>query len=298
MYLKPRLVNHIQGDDSKYIVCYNRNKPKYSTLKPVSITYGSRHQMNIYPLMIYTMGIFEIIKDGMKIKFSRKSPRKPLTMLKALIALGGKNVLSLKISNELWPDADGIAAHNAFTTTLRRLRQLIGIDKAIVLQEGCLSLDPRYCWVDIWEFRTLLDQIDETAIERDKDRYVTTLEKAIRMYRGDFLMNDTIEQWAVSIRENLRTKYIRSILKLGRHWETAGQYEEAMVYYNKGLEVYDLVEDLYQRLMICNFRIGCNADVIGVYKKLEKVLSAAAGIVPSQKTKQIFESLVLKNKIL
>jgi LuxR family maltose regulon positive regulatory protein len=45
-----------------------------------------------WPLKIFTLGRFEPIKDGKLLQFSGKVQKKPLSMLKALIALGGKEV--------------------------------------------------------------------------------------------------------------------------------------------------------------------------------------------------------------
>ncbi len=78
---------------------------------------------------------------------------------------------------------------------------------------------------------------------------------------------------------------------MGSHWEEAGQFEKAIDCYNKGLDVYDLAEEFYQKLMICYHRAGYNAEALGVYKRLKKVLSSTSEITPSLKTEQIFKSL-------
>ncbi|ODS33379.1 MAG: ATP dependent transcriptional activator [Candidatus Scalindua rubra] len=255
-----------------------------------------------WPLKIYTLGRLSLFKDGKLIQFSRKVPQKPIALLKALIALGAKDasrvasgaVSESKIRDVLWPDAEGDASYNTLTTNLNRLRQVIGIEKAILFQKGRIELNPRYCWVDIWSFERLLDQAYSTKRDGDKKKHVQLLEKAVEMYHGDFLDGEEEEFWTISPSERLRNKFIRCLSKLGSYREENRQFEKAIDYYNKGIEVYDLAEELYQRLIICYYRIGCNADVVGVYKRLEKVLSAASGITPSQKTKQIFKRLLYK----
>jgi LuxR family transcriptional regulator, maltose regulon positive regulatory protein len=244
-----------------------------------------------WPLRIHTLGRFEIVKDEKLVQFSRKAPRKPLAMLKVSIAFGGNEVSETRISDALWPEADGDAAHHAFTTNLSRLRQLTGIEKAITLQEGRLSIDPRYCWIDIWAFERLFDQAEEAAGGGRNDKCGQIIEEAIGMYRGNFLAGDIEEPWAISTRERLRSKFIKCLSKLGSHWEEAGEFEKAIDCYNKGLEVYDLAEEFYQKLMICYHRIGRDAEAIGVYKRLKKILSSTTGINPSPKTEQIFKSL-------
>jgi LuxR family maltose regulon positive regulatory protein len=52
-----------------------------------------------WPLKIYTLGRFELLKDGKPIRFSRKARQKPLALLKALIAFGGKGIRADQIED-------------------------------------------------------------------------------------------------------------------------------------------------------------------------------------------------------
>ncbi|NVM20375.1 MAG: hypothetical protein HWN68_01160 [Desulfobacterales bacterium] len=71
-----------------------------------------------WPLKIYTMGRFGLIRDGKPIRFSGKAQQKPLSVLKALIAFGGREVKKERIADALWPEAHGDMAHQSFATTL------------------------------------------------------------------------------------------------------------------------------------------------------------------------------------
>ena len=110
-------------------------------------------------LKIRTLGDFSIEKAGVPVTFGAASHRKPLDMLKALIAFGGENVREEDISDILWPDAEGDAAHSAFTTTLSRLRKLIG-DDAIVVKGRRVGLDPHNCWTDVRAFDFLMGRLE------------------------------------------------------------------------------------------------------------------------------------------
>ncbi|MBI5874874.1 MAG: hypothetical protein HZB81_03350 [Deltaproteobacteria bacterium] len=100
-----------------------------------------------YPVKIYTLGKFEIWIDGKPVEFSGKVQKKPLEMLKAIIAFGGEDVPVEKIADKLWPDVDGDMAHNNFKMTLSRLRKLL-CDRCIEMNGGMVSLNPRMVWVD------------------------------------------------------------------------------------------------------------------------------------------------------
>ena len=56
-----------------------------------------------WPLKIFSLGRFELLKDGQPVQFNRKVQKKPLLMLKALIALGGRNIDEERLTDILGP---------------------------------------------------------------------------------------------------------------------------------------------------------------------------------------------------
>jgi len=251
-----------------------------------------------WPLKIFTLGRFELIKDGNPVQFSGKVQKKPLSMLKALIAFGGRKVREEQIADLLWPESDGDIAHQSFEIALHRLRQLIGHHKAVQLQEGCLTLDPRYCWIDIWAFEGLVEKVDATWIEERKgmDMAETTqlIQKALDIYQGVFLPKETFEPWTDSLRERLRNKFLRCVEKLGHYWEKSGQWEKAVECYERGLEVDELIEEFYRHLMVSYQKLDQATKALSVYNRCKKTLSSALGIEPSAKTQAIYRQLLLR----
>ncbi len=250
-----------------------------------------------WPLKVYTLERFALLKDDKPIQFSRKSHPKPLYMLKALIALGGRDVREEQIADLLWPEAEGDVAHNAFTTTLSRLRQLLGIEKAIRFQEGKITLDPRYCWVDAWAFERIVGQAESLwrkDIEDATAEAVRLSEKAINIYRGHFLAADKEHPWTFSYRERLRSKFLSLISKLGDYLERTGQFEKAVDNYREALEVDDLTELFYQNLMVCYQQLGQKAEAVKIYERCRNTLSSVLGIEPSPKTEVIYKALLLE----
>lgn len=92
---------------------------------------------------VYTLGGFRLVgRQPEMTRRSRKTPQKPLAMLKLLIADGAQEVSESRLADGLWPAAQSDAAYEACTTTLYRLRRLLGQeDRAITLHEGRLSLE-------------------------------------------------------------------------------------------------------------------------------------------------------------
>jgi DNA-binding SARP family transcriptional activator len=237
-----------------------------------------------WPTRIFTLGRFEILVEDKPIDTTRLQ-KKPLSLLKALIALGGERVREESLSELLWPDAEGDAAHTSFRTTLFRLRRSLGSDEAILFHEGQVSLDPRRVWVDTSAFRQL-----STQMEHRKDDASTLAIRAVELYRGDFLPGEE-EHWVLSLRARMRDRFLRLIVALGGELEKEGRWDEACASYRTALDVDDLAEQLYQRLMICYTRLGDKAAAISVYTSLRNTLKVRLDAEPSVKTEAIYRQV-------
>lgn len=222
-----------------------------------------------WPLKIYTLGRFSVVINGKTIKFSRRAQQKPLSMLKVIIALGGRKIREDLISDALWPDADGDIAHQSFATTLHRLRKLIGHHETIEVQNKLVSLNARMCWVDSWVFERICGQADEVWTRGPKfSREAAAItQQAISLYHGSFLGSESWRPWILPLREKLQSKFIRSIRNLARYHQDRKEWKEAINYYIKGLEVDNLSEDLYRGLMKCYHDIGLCSKALSTYNR-------------------------------
>lgn len=240
-----------------------------------------------YPIKIYTLNRFGIIKDNQPLRPSGKVQQ----FIKALVALGGRDVHEETLSNALWPDAEGDAAHQSFATTLHRVRKLIG-SEAIQLRQNLVSLDPCYCWIDIWSFKRTLSEIEKEMVHDNKALLKLT-ERAIKLYQGPFLGADENSPWMLSTREQLSHKFLRILTSVADTFCQTNECAQALGCYQKGLEIDDLSENVYQGLMRCHSCSGNKAEGLAVYQRCREKLKATFGIEPSQETERLH--LALKN---
>jgi LuxR family maltose regulon positive regulatory protein len=236
-----------------------------------------------WPLKVYTLGRFALLIDGKPARSSRKVQQKPLAVLRALIALGGTEVREDEIMDYLWPEADGDMAQQSLASALHRLRQLLGGEKIIQRQEGKLTLNDRFCWVDAWAFEATLEQAEGLWKKEQGENSVQLLKKAMQMYKGPFLAREKEQPWTLSMRERLRSKFLRNVEKLGHYWRQSNQWEKALDCYLKGLDVDDLAEEFYLGVMICYHQLGRKNDAMEAYKRYRRILSSVPGLQPSSR---------------
>ena len=253
-----------------------------------------------WPLKVYTLGRFEILRDDKHLALSAKTQKKPLELLKSLISFGGENVMEEQLTDSLWPDADGDLAHRSFNTTLHRLRKLIGIDSALQLRSGRLSLIQKYCWLDTRAFEAICAEIEDASKAdgngkiREGNVIRHLFDKAVRLYTGHFLASDTDLPYTSSTREHLRNRFLGIIEKAGERCCALGQWDGAIEYYSKGIETDNLAELCYQGLIICYQKLGQETKAIEIYNRCKTAISESLGLSPSTKTEELFASLIKK----
>lgn len=250
-----------------------------------------------WQLKIYTLGRFGLVRDGVPIHFSGKVPHKPLELLKALIAFGGRGVSEERLIDRLWPNTEGGYAIQAFSAALHRLRSLLGDNRFIQRQDRRITLDDSFCWVDAWAFERLSKQAQSRMQQGDSGQSsaLQMAHLAIAHYTGHFLPADGDQQWTISMRERLRDKMLNLISMVGRYWEEVTNWHTALAIYQKGLETDDLYEEFYQRQMICHGQLGNHGEVASVYQRC-RITLATLGIKPSPRTNTVYEAAISPTK--
>ena len=250
---------------------------------------------NPLPVRISTLGQFSVEIDGNPLRAGTKAQRKPMELLKVLVALGGDGVSVETLCESIWPESDGDKAYNNLNTTLTRLRKLIGRE-VLHLQDGRLSLDSHSCRVDAREFTRLLTLASQAINAGNGKAAWEHLEGAISLYQGPFLEGEFDPPEILSAREKLHSQFVRHVKELGEFFLQNGHTGKAISLYRKGLEVDDLCEEFYQNLMDCYRRQGRLAEGIAVYQRCRQTLQARMEVEPSPGTEQAHQSLLADDK--
>ena len=246
-----------------------------------------------WPVKVYTLGRFSILLDDQPLAVGRRSQHgKPLALLKALIAHGGRNVAQTDLTEALWPEADGDAARQAFDTTLHRLRKLLGEDAAI-LADGHLTLDPKRVWVDLWSVERILSKLDQAlkTTTPSTESVCAMAEKLFGLYPGPFLREESDAAWTLGPRERLHARLVALLGDLGRCWERGADWERAVSCYQQGIKVDPLVEPFYQRLMLSYQTLGRRAEALSTYRRCREALNTHLQILPSPATEAIHQQI-------
>lgn len=252
------------------------------------------HRVEHWPwaVKIYTLEKFIVLIDSNPLLFQGKVQKRPLDLLKAVISYGVVDVRVDKIIDSLWGGVDGDMGHSSFSTTLNRLRALLVHKEAIQVKDGKISLNHQLCWIDTMAFRRALEEAEELAKKNNVKEAVALYEKGLSFYKGHFLTGDDNKSWIISHRERLKNIFILHIAKLGTLYEHEQKYGKAIACYEKGLEVDNLEEKFYQRLMLCHHHRGHKMDCVKTYQRCQESLATTLGVEPSSETQKLYEKIM------
>jgi LuxR family maltose regulon positive regulatory protein len=240
-----------------------------------------------YPIKIYALGRFAVLLDGEPLRFTSKAQKKPLELLKALIAFGGRAVREEVLAEALWPEAEGDAAAQALATTLHRLRKLLGAE-TLQRQEGHLTLDTQHCWVDVWMLERSLGTLEKALSAGEPEALRGCTENLFHLYRGAFLEAESEAPWMLGPREHLRGKLLRALEAAGDVLAQNGYRPHAITCYEKALEIEPLAEELYRAIMRCHLSQGHRAEAICAYRRCRRILSTELSLTPSPETEALY----------
>ncbi|GAB6057903.1 BTAD domain-containing putative transcriptional regulator [Desulfonatronum parangueonense] len=259
---------------------------------------------------IHMLGRFELLRDGKVVQFVGKVQRRPLDLLKLLAAVGESGAGEEEVCDLLWPDSDGDRAHSSLTTTLSRLRGLLGCNEAIIVSNTRIYLNPHLCWVDTWTFSHLckcIRQLEERlgmvpkleGMDGDTLQLFLLAQEALDMYRGHFLPADVAFPWTISFRDCLRSKYFELIATIGDILEHSEDWNAARRCYQQALEMDSLHEDFYARLINCLQNLDRSGEARMIFLRYKERLKTELDMdVTPEFKKMAFELGLTDSRIL
>jgi LuxR family transcriptional regulator, maltose regulon positive regulatory protein len=180
-----------------------------------------------WPFKIRTLGGLQLEIDQKLVKFNGKMQHRPLSLLKYLVAHGGRNIPAMRLQDDLWPDLDGDRAAIAFKSALHRLRKMLGDHQVIVSSTGCISLDERLCWVDLWCLEDVAAQLEKTLEQPDSVSATQGLAQCLlNTYRGPFLPEEDAP-WALHAQRMWEGRFIDLVERFTRIHANTGCEENA-----------------------------------------------------------------------
>lgn len=259
---------------------------------PAGVGIHARH-----PLWIRFFGPFELYRGGEVVPLPQSG--KPLAILKYLLAHRSSPVSQDFLMCWLWPESGLKRARWSLNSATRTVRRFLcgGVSSAtspgyVVFTGGYYRLSHAVqISSDVDEFEIRYEHGRRLKHTRRMPEAVAEYEKAVELYRDDYLIEDLYEDWTMIERERLANTYVDVLCRLAGYYTDTRQYQRSVQTCYRMLKKDHCREDGYRLLMRCYDRMGLRGQALRQYRLCEKALRQTHGLAPSAQTRALFNSI-------
>ena len=244
-------------------------------------------------LEVKLFGAFSAVYEKKPLSFGKNSATKVIKLLQILFYHKESGITREKLLEDLYGREELTDAANNLRVTVHRLKKVltnaglpegdyISIKKSVYKWESPVEVK-----VDALEMERLISEAENTEDEKLKIRM---LEDACRMYVGDFLANNSGDEWVIVEAVRYKKLYSKALHQVCE-WKIAHEeYDDVLNLCSVASELYPF--DEWQAYKIdCFIAMNRYKDAMKEYEETAHMLGEELGISPSVHMLQQFELL-------
>ncbi|MGH3090475.1 MAG: AfsR/SARP family transcriptional regulator [Rubrobacteraceae bacterium] len=270
-------------------------RPDGSVVGTLSEGENGRDQRTGQPrLRVRFFGSFELSRDGEPVRLGHNG--RALAILKYLLANRSRPVSQDYLMDWLWPESNLKHARWSLNSAIYALRRTLG---------GCLGSprdtvpfeNGRYRLSSRLRISTDADEFDARfkrgrSLQKVGRAPDAEYERAVALYRDDYLVEDLYEEWTEIERGRLMDAYTEMLGSLAIHHMERGEYRESVDLCYRILEK-DLCCERTHRLLMESFaRLGQRGRALRQYGMCERSLARQWGAEPSPETRATYSKVL------
>ena len=242
----------------------------------------------------FMLGPFHLILQGNII--SKWPSRKGKSMLAYLLYNRRHKNMKDVLMEKFWPDVEAESARNSLNVAMCGLRKLFKqIDPTteyIQYKDDGYFVNPEIdMQLDIERFMRYLQQGQQLERSEGTGAALEDYERAIDIYKGDFLSDELYDDWSFPIRESVRESFLFILDRMSDFYCTVGDYARASTLCETILTKDGCREVIHRRLMHCYYHVGLRAKAIKQFHKCEEALKSDLDVIPSRQTLHLYEKI-------
>jgi DNA-binding SARP family transcriptional activator len=237
-------------------------------------------------LRVNFFGSFELLWDGEVVSLERNV--KAIAILKYLLAHRARPIPQDFLMGWLWPESDLKRARWSLNSAVYALRKFLGgclpslpAAETVLFEGGRYRLSPHIgLSVDTDEFDSRCEKGRHLEKAGRMLEAVAEYERALELYRDDYMIEDLYEEWTMIERQRLVDAYTDLLRRLAINCMETGQPRESVRTCYRILEKDRCDEEAHRLLMECFVRLGQRARALRQY------------MTPSPRTRALYTNIL------
>lgn len=246
------------------------------------------------------LGSFEARHNGILLSMDHFARRRSLTLLKLLVTNYGKVLGRDELIEQLWPADPPADAPQLLKSAAHYLRRALGEahdEKAnahfvLTTPNGYAFNPTSFHWIDAVEFRRFAEAGLRLERQGRWREAIAALETAAELHTGDYLEDEPYSEWAIPHRRHLRELLFDVLQASARLLRSSGDYEAAIRYDRRMLELDPCLEDVHRDLMELLCRSGKRIQALRQFESCRRALKEEFDSSPLLETEALYRSIL------
>ncbi|WP_223700767.1 BTAD domain-containing putative transcriptional regulator [Sutcliffiella deserti] len=252
-----------------------------------------------YTLKIQTLGAFRVWLGDRELESKDWQRIKAKELLEFFVTKRQKLLVKDEIFAALWPNMPEKSMTRDFKVALNALNNALEPDRKARMEPffiqrngSSYGLNPSSGYsIDCMEFETLANIGLE---EKEPTKALALLEKALSLYKGDFLPEQKYADWCLNERERLLVYYLRCSEKLAQLLVAKREFDQVILLCEKVIDKDPTWEEAYRLLMFCYYQKNNRPQAMKWYARCTSYLESELGVEPMTTTKQMYQMVLGK----
>ena len=242
-------------------------------------------------LRVQLLGSFGVWVDGQALPPAAWPSRKACQLLKILVTYRQRAVATDELIEWLWPDLPPESARNSLWVAVSRLRHRLEPEadrdaaSIILTQPPGYRFDPvQGCEIDVDCFLAHVQAGRSWQAQSEWAAAIDAYRAAEPFHRGDYLLDDPYEEWAIPARERLRETFLEMQEALAACLLALGRCVETLAHARCALEHDPCRESAWRLIMEAHYRAGDPAQALQAFAHCRTILADELGMDPQPET--------------
>ncbi len=253
----------------------------------------------IQPLHIETLGSFRVRIGEVPVPDERWRSARARRLFQYLLVRRFRWVNRDQIVEALWPEVDPEKARGNLWQSVYYLRRALEPDlkdlrasRYVRSAEDTYRLEPgegHTC--DLVDFEESIREADRVAAARRERMAEPLYQRALDLYKGEFLAESPYEEFAAGEREHLRDLFLHASTKLVELYVSSRRWAQCLPICRLGLKEDPYHEELSYHLIRALISLGHRRKAVEAYRELEQRMTGELNLVPSARMQALVEMI-------